>query len=166
MQIIITPPMELLKDYLLEQLINIKPGAEELKSLSIYLSMFSEKDSLILECIEYIYNKSGLHHRLTLYYLVHEVIYVMKSGSGVVLKAKLKEFVRKNFLGDKKKSVNMPLEKKYQTLYNMWVRSNTINFDDGYNLDEVVRNVYKYFNDKKRLVAYLTEICDHYNKKK
>lgn len=155
--------MQIFKDYLLQHLINIKPAEEELKSLSMYIAALCESHLDIIQCIQYIYNKSGIHHRLTLYYLIYEIILSIKSSSGLLLKAELKEFVKLNFINDRNKTLGMPLNKKYVSLYEIF--SKIVCFDDKFILEVVLSKITECFNDKKTLVNYLHKICNHYESK-
>lgn len=158
--------MDLLKDYYLEQLYNATPTEENMKALAMYIRAFKEDYISLVEGIEFVYTRSSIHHRLCLLYLINEILHTEKSQSGMEFKAELKNFLKKHFLSDKDKASRSPVfYKKFQSLQDIWLRRNIINFDDKYGLEEIVSVVTGIFYDKNKLVAFLDEVSQYYKSK-
>lgn len=158
--------MELIKDYFLVQLFGARATEENMKSLAIYIRTFKDYYAVVVEGIEYVYERSSMHHRLVLLYLINEILQTEKSQSGVPLKSELKKFLRKHFIKDKERSINSQgIYKRMSELQKIWAERDVIDFDDKYNLEEIVATTYQLFNDKPKLVEYFESVCKYYRNK-
>lgn len=158
--------MELPKDFYLEQLYTATPIEENMKSLAIYIRTFRHDYMSVVSGIEYVYKKSAIHHKLYLLYLINEILQTEKSQSGISLKAELIIFLRKYFVADRDLSAkDVVMYKKFQSLQSIWKERNVVDFDDEFGLEEIVNQVYKFFNNKDKLINYFDEVSKYYKNK-
>lgn len=158
--------MQLPRDYYLEQLYAARPSEENLKALAIYIRTFKHDPATLVDGIEHVYSRSALYHRLTLYYLVNEVLQTERAEEGRELKTRLKDFLKKNFIKDKKHSREVDgLYKRFRVLQDIWEKRRVVDFDDKYSMDEIVHRLHEIFYDREKLVRYLEEICAYYRTK-
>lgn len=155
--------MDLPKDYYLGQLYTIIPTDEKMKSLAIYIRAFREDTSLILKGLEFVYFNSSIHHRLSLYYLVNEIISGEKSHTTIKLMADLKIFLKNHFISDKEAAIEHPtIYNKFVALQAIWKKKDVMDFDEKFSAEGIVSKVYSTFNDKNKLAEFLEAVSSHY----
>ncbi|ELA41723.1 uncharacterized protein VICG_01227 [Vittaforma corneae ATCC 50505] len=154
--------MALQKDHFLTQLFFLRPTEEHLKSLALYLKAFEDDFGTIKEGIEYTHHVSSIHHRITLYYLINELLNMRISQK---LKAELKNFTKEKFHKDIQLSLGYEtLNKRILELESVWRHKRTIGFGDKYNLEEVISKIKESFYDRAKFIEVLKELleqCKH-----
>lgn len=149
------------KDHFLIQLFFLRPTEEHLKSLALYLKAFEDDSETIKEGIGYTHYNSSIHHRITLYYLINELLNMRISQN---LKIELKNFTRERFHEDVRLSLQYEmLNKRMLELARVWKYKKTIDFEEKYSLEDVLFKIKESFHDKPKFVGVLKELlkeCD------
>ncbi|KAM0679453.1 hypothetical protein GINT2_002295 [Glugoides intestinalis] len=144
------------KDHYLVQLLLLRPTEEHLKALVIYLRTFDDGSETIKEGIEFVHDSSSIHHRITLYYLVNELLMAKVSEA---LQIALKRFIKDHFSHDITASLKHEiLKKKLLELEKVWTQKKIIDFKGENALNEVLFNIKNSFFDKKRFAAVLKDL--------
>lgn len=158
--------MHLQKDYFLVLLHTVHPSEASLKSVAMYIRLFEDDFSSIVDGISHVFNNSGIHHKLTLLYLINEVWQGDRNEGNNTLRASLIEFVRRNFHKVKKEAQHIPsIARRVQELKAVWTSRNILNLDEKYSPEEISQQIYDKFNDKKGLVSYLEAVLSYYKPK-
>lgn len=140
--------MDLQKDHLLNHLLSLRPTEEHLKSLAYYIKTFENNDKTLVDGIRFAHEKSSIHHRITLYYLINEILCMATTPQ---LKSELKAFVNESFVVDLKESVKFEiLNKKLLELERVWSKRKIIG--EGIDVDEMVYKIKEACFDKSELV--------------
>ncbi|KCZ80750.1 hypothetical protein H312_01849 [Anncaliia algerae PRA339] len=109
------------KEYLLTSFKLLSLTQREMQTLSLYILTNKIYYDDILECYYFVYNKSGIFHKLLLYYLANEIFQNEKKYQSQLYK-QLREFVCKYFYDDFESSKKcIDLHKKYIELKNVWI---------------------------------------------
>lgn len=149
-------PMDLQKDYLLSSLLTLRPTEEHLKSLACYIKMFENQEQTIVEGIRFAHQISGIHHRITLYYLVNEVLCMPISTR---FKVELKQFINEMFISDIEKSLKFEiLNKKLLELESVWNRRKILTL--GIDLEEILLKIKESFFDRPKLIKVLKDLLE------
>ncbi|ORD97041.1 hypothetical protein A0H76_1619 [Hepatospora eriocheir] len=101
---------ELNKSHYLRYLYLLTNSEVDLKALAKYLTLYKTDEVAIFEILNYVYNKSGSHHQLVLFYLCFEVI---KLTDGLILKDRMKEFISNNYLNSKTQANDAKVLKRF-----------------------------------------------------
>lgn len=146
------------KDHYLTQLLLLRPTEEHLKALVIYLRTFDDGSRMIKEGIEFVHSCSSIHHRITLYYLVNELLMAKVSE---VLQIALKKFIKEHFSDDIKASLKHEiLKRKLFELEKVWTQKKIIDFKGENDLNEALFNIKNSYFDKKRLAVVLKDLLE------
>lgn len=152
--------MSLQKDSFLIQLLVLRPTEEHLKSFALYLKTFEDSFTTIKEGIEYVHESSGIHHRITIYYLLNEVFNMKISAQ---LRAALRSFAKENFQRDVALSMRFEfLNKRILQLERLWKQNKIMDFERKYSLEDVVMKIKEDFYDKEKLVKTLRDILKEF----
>lgn len=155
--------MILPKDHYLSLLFLLRPTEEHLKALAIYLKAFDDGSSVIKNGISFVHNCSSIHHRITLYYLMNELLIMKPTAS---LASEIRAFVKEHFMEDISLSVKYEiLNKRILELEQVWRQKQIIDFEEKYSLEDVVFKIKQSFYDKKKLVAVLKDLARFYEEK-
>lgn len=152
--------MPLTKDHLLFQLFTLRPTEEHLKSFCFYIKTFQDDSNTILNGISFVHLNSSIHHRIVLYYLINELLL---GNLNIDLKSNLKKFIKANFQKDIQLSQPFEiLNKRLVELERIWKSKKIIDFEDKYDIEDVLKIVKETFYEKDKFVKVLKDLIKEY----
>lgn len=155
--------MSIQKDYFLTQLITLRPTEEHLKAFSLYLKAYEDTPITIRDGIEFVHSRSSIHHRITLYYLINELLN-LKISDG--LRSELLSFIRQSFHSDVQQSQSFEmLNKRLRELEKIWGNRKLVDFGEKEEIEVVVERIKEVFHDKKKLSRLFKELLEEYEER-
>lgn len=158
--------MELPRDYLLEVLGSLQPTEEGMRATALYIRFFKDEFQAIAAGLAHAVQTGGIHQKLTLFYLINEIIQTERHAEGQMLIAALKGIIRDSFVPAKNAAFAVPsLHQRYLELCDVWRRRGVLDIEEPYSPEEIALRIHELYPQPGQLAAYMQKAADYFASK-